>query len=262
MKTAILLLIILSFIGTGLSGFFFTKIQKEIDNRIKEIGLLENQNETLKETILNEKKKLNESQINLSETKAILATTRAESARATASFATLKKSSENLFAELEASSQINNKLKQQVNELKDSILNANAQQDFVSLNKIDELEEAIKELRDQNQGYQSKIQELENQPAEILLVDSPVDDNHIEDFSVRLLSIDLSMGLIVVNRNESTRVKANMQITLKKMGFTVINLQIVKVGSDYIIGSILPGINRLSNCKIGDMVDLTLPENI
>ena len=258
MKNLLLVLLITSLLGTGISSFFFTKIRKVIDKKLEEIGELTNENQLLERAIVFERKKFSEVQISLSETKAILATTKRNSARSVSSLSSLEDRFSNLSKKFEASKSLNESLDRQVSQLEDTIFDIDSQKDS-SREKIAELVGAIKKLRNQNQIYQSKIQEL----GKNIVVFEESKPNDLDNyFLVHFLAIDLTSGLVSIDLKRSSRIKDGTKIVLKSMGFTIGRLKIIEIGEDYVIGNVEPGINRFSSFNAGDTADVILPEQV
>ena len=255
MKFIFLSLLTISFIGTGASGFFFTKIKKAIDEKSEIINTLTNDNQVLERAIIFEKKKFSDVQISLSETEAILVATKRNSARIASSLSSLKERSTDLSKKLKVSESINKDFKKQFVQLKNSIFDLNSQED-ASQKKIGELGQDIKRLRVENQSYQTKIQKLE---TNIVVSTEPEPKDLNNDFSVRFLEINPSTGLVAIDLRKSSKVKNGTKIILKKMGFTIGRLKIIEIGENYAVGNVEPGINRFSSYNTGDNAEVILP---
>ena len=171
MKYLHFLLILISFVGTGVSGFFFTRIQKVIDQKLEEINGLTDENQRLEKTILTVRKNFNETQISLSETEVALATSKRKSSIIASRNSSLEERFSSLSKKFEISESSNKSFEEQVARLKNTIFEINSQKDL-SIKKLAQLGKAIKRSRNQNQTYQSRIQGLEKKLLDLQAVNA------------------------------------------------------------------------------------------
>lgn len=258
MKILSTIFLLIAFIALGGSFFLFTKINGKLAE-------LEAEKSSYQDKYEEAKQESNEmaNSLNIASRRAdtLIAEKRSVEANLSRVTDSIQRTRDNLAAaQREIQTLKNDKadLNKLVKNLEDSIKNNAADGAQVVFTQLQELRNEIDQKDVRIQEYQDELAELK---ASLEIAKGSVNFETLkegEKQKTELLAYDLNEGIVAVALGESNKLVAGTKLNLTNLGFPVAQVLIKNVKSDFSVGTILPGVNRLSRMSVGDEIEFSI----